>query len=125
MNVSNLQVLLAVDNPIVRKTMCAVLELLGHVVTSRDCGLRTLRTVHERRFDLILVDLHLTGADVAELLTAASQLQPQAVRALLCEADMPAWAQAYPCLPKVFGRVELGELLAGAGTSGIPRPVLQ
>lgn len=111
----NLQVLLALDNLILRKIVSAVLELDGHTVTARDCALRTLRTLHERSFDLILVDLSLTGADVQDLIMAASQLQPNARLALLCEEDMPAWAAGYPCISKTFDKNQLMDLLAGVG----------
>jgi DNA-binding NtrC family response regulator len=110
-----LQVLLAVDNLILRKILTAVLELEGHTVTARDCALRTLRTLHERPFGLILVDLSLTGGDVHDLITAASQLQPDARVALLCEEDMPGWAGSYPCISKAFDKSQLMDLLAGVG----------
>lgn len=114
-NTQSLQVLLALDNLILRKVVLAMLQFEGHTVTARDCALRTLRTLHERKFDLILVDTHLTGGDVQDLLKAAAQLQPGARLALFCEDSMPDWAHGYPCISKAFDKAQLMDLLTGAG----------
>jgi two-component system, sensor histidine kinase len=58
-----LQVLVAEDHAVNRQYMAALLETLGHDAFFAADGEQALRAVCERRFDLVLMDLHMPRLD--------------------------------------------------------------
>ena len=58
-----LGVLLAEDNPVNQRLAKAMLERGGHSVTIAEDGAAALARLAERRFDLVLMDIHMPGMD--------------------------------------------------------------
>ena len=58
-----LQVLVAEDNAINRKSMAAMLQRLGHQATFCDNGLEAEALLQRHGFDLVLMDLHMPERD--------------------------------------------------------------
>lgn len=58
-----LKVLLAEDQPVNQKLMCAVMERLGHRLTIANNGVEAVRAVRAERFDLILMDIQMPELD--------------------------------------------------------------
>ncbi len=58
-----LQVLVAEDHPVNRQYMAALLETMGHDAVFAADGEQAVRAVRERRFDLVLMDLHMPRLD--------------------------------------------------------------
>jgi CheY-like chemotaxis protein len=58
-----LNVLLAEDQPVNQKLMCAVMERLGHRLTIANNGVEAVRAVRKERFDLILMDIQMPELD--------------------------------------------------------------
>jgi CheY-like chemotaxis protein len=58
-----LKILLAEDQPVNQKLMCAVMERLGHHLTIANNGVEAVRAVRNERFDLILMDIQMPELD--------------------------------------------------------------
>jgi|CXWL01.1.fsa_nt_gi signal transduction histidine kinase/DNA-binding response OmpR family regulator len=58
-----LQVLVAEDHPVNRQYMAALLESLGHQVHFTTNGQEAVQAARERRFDVVLMDLHMPVLD--------------------------------------------------------------
>ncbi len=58
-----LQVLVAEDHPVNRQYMAALLESLGHVAHFTANGQEAVQAARSRRFDLVLMDLHMPVMD--------------------------------------------------------------
>jgi CheY-like chemotaxis protein len=58
-----LNVLLAEDQPVNQKLMCAVMERLGHRLTIANNGVEAVRAVRKERFDLVLMDIQMPELD--------------------------------------------------------------
>ena len=58
-----LQVLVAEDHPVNRLYMAALLDRLGHQTTLVDNGLEAVKAAQSRRFDLVLMDVHMPLMD--------------------------------------------------------------
>jgi len=69
-----LSVLLVDDNPVAQLASRACLQPLGLDVTCVDSGEAALRALEERRFDAVLMDLHMPGRDGFETTAAIRAL---------------------------------------------------
>ncbi|WP_168713188.1 PAS domain-containing hybrid sensor histidine kinase/response regulator [Parvibaculum lavamentivorans] len=58
-----LRVLLAEDQPVNQKLMCAVMERLGHQLTIAENGVEVIRKLREQSFDIILMDIQMPLMD--------------------------------------------------------------
>ncbi|HEY4344112.1 MAG TPA: ATP-binding protein [Parvibaculum sp.] len=58
-----LNILLAEDQPVNQKLMCAVMERLGHRLTIANNGVEAVRAVRQDRYDLILMDIQMPELD--------------------------------------------------------------
>ena len=58
-----LQILVAEDHPVNRRYLASVIELLGHHGTFVADGWQAVQAVKERRFDLVLMDVHMPVMD--------------------------------------------------------------
>lgn len=70
-----LRVLLAEDNEITRRLVTAVLQRLGHHVTAVDNGRKAVAEVAARRFDVVLMDMHMPELDGNEATRLIRALQ--------------------------------------------------
>ena len=61
-----LQVLVAEDHPVNRQVLAALLDSMGHVAHFVAGGEEAIAAVQSRRFDLVLMDLHMPGIDGIE-----------------------------------------------------------
>ena len=61
-----LRILLAEDNPINQKVAIRILSRLGHAPVVVENGKEALLTIHERDFDIILMDIHMPEMDGLE-----------------------------------------------------------
>lgn len=112
MSAPRLKILLAEDDELLRGVLTRLLEARGHSVTPRQCGLRTLRTLQDRAFDLLIMDLHLPGLSGEELLARIRQLGIN-VRVLIVSGVDPGdeTLRYYPFLLKPFTTGELFQKL--------------
>ncbi len=74
-----LQVLVAEDHPVNRHYMAALLETLGHEAHFSVNGVEAVRALQERRYDVVLMDLHMPVLD-GEAATRAIRALPDAGR---------------------------------------------
>lgn len=103
-----MRILLAEDNQVLRGVVSGILEQAGHQVTTRSCGLRTLRTLSERKFDLLVMDLNLPGMSGDEVIRALPALNATVPVLLVSGAEPPAIAgRPFEFLQKPFGAAEL------------------
>ncbi len=60
---AGLDVLLAEDQPVNQKLVCAVMERLGHRLTIANNGVECVRAMRNGRYDLILMDIQMPEMD--------------------------------------------------------------
>ncbi len=70
------RVLIVDDEPGVRATLAAVLELEGYAVTEALSGAQGVRFCSARPFDLILTDIRMPGMNGVDMLRAVRKHQP-------------------------------------------------
>jgi PAS domain S-box-containing protein len=76
-NRPSLKILAVDDDSLVRETLCAMLEDMGHVVVQAESGKHALVAFETPgKFDLLLTDFSMPGMTGAELAEALRQLQP-------------------------------------------------
>jgi PAS domain S-box-containing protein len=72
-----LKILAVDDDPLVRETLCAILEDMGHIVVSAESGKHAIVAFETPgKFDLLLTDFSMPGMTGAELAEALRRLQP-------------------------------------------------
>jgi PAS domain S-box-containing protein len=72
-----LKILAVDDDPLVRETLCAILDDMGHVVVAAGSGSHAIAAFGAPgQFDLLLTDFSMPGMTGAELAQALRQLQP-------------------------------------------------
>lgn len=69
-----MKILVAEANQLIRDRVTSVLEHQDHAVTVRSCGSRTLRTLQERRFDLLMVADDLSELSAREILESMPEI---------------------------------------------------
>jgi DNA-binding response OmpR family regulator len=65
------------DEPSIRRTLRAVLEVKGYDITEADCGREALRLIHSGQYDLVLLDINMpdiTGIEVCREVRTTSQI---------------------------------------------------
>lgn len=85
-----LQVLVAEDHPVNRQYMAALLESLGHVAYFTTNGQEAVQAARERRFDLVLMDLHmpvLDGLAATRAIRALPEAAPSTLPIVALTAD--------------------------------------
>jgi CheY-like chemotaxis protein len=60
-------VLVVEDNSDLRDTLVTVLELMGHTISTADCGRRAVEIVGREKLDLALIDIGLPDIDGYEV----------------------------------------------------------
>jgi CheY-like chemotaxis protein len=102
------RILIAEDNPVLRGIVLGMLEKAGHVVTSRQCGLRTLRTLQERQFDMLMLDLDLPGLRGEEILDRLPALNADIRVLIISGGERPKnLTRAFEFLKKPFCTADL------------------
>jgi signal transduction histidine kinase/CheY-like chemotaxis protein len=116
-----LQVLVAEDHAVNRKYLAALLDRLEHDATFVDNGRQAVQAAAERRFDIVLMDLHMPVMDGAEAAQAIRKLAgpPGQVPIVALTADVFPETRARcmaagmnDFLSKPVGVHELGALFA-------------
>jgi signal transduction histidine kinase/DNA-binding response OmpR family regulator len=85
-----LQVLVAEDHPVNRQYMAALLESLGHVAHFTSNGQEAVQATRKRRFDLVLMDLHmpvLDGVAATRAIRALPEAGPSTLPIVALTAD--------------------------------------
>ncbi len=85
-----LQVLVAEDHPVNRQYMAALLESLGHVAHFTANGQEAVQATRSRRFDLVLMDLHmpvLDGVAATRAIRALPEAGPSTLPIVALTAD--------------------------------------
>ena len=72
-----LKILIVDDEPLMRLSMCDGLEAVGHDVQVAATGTEGIELVGKRKFDLVITDLRLPGADGLTVLKIAKEKHPQ------------------------------------------------
>jgi CheY-like chemotaxis protein len=102
------RILLAEDNQVLRGVVSGILEQAGHQVTTRSCGLRTLRTLTERKFDLLVMDLNLPGMTGDEVIRNLPELNHAIPVLLVSGAEPPPIVgRPFEYMQKPFAGAEL------------------
>jgi DNA-binding response OmpR family regulator len=128
------EVLLVEDDPAIRQALIRALGDLGHVVTSEATGIGALKTIMERRPELVVLDLGLPDVDGDELLRmvrAVSQVPIVVVTARSDEATIVRILKhgADDYVIKPFGPAELDARIGAvlrrtSAQPGTPEPPL-
>jgi|KBSSwiStaDraftv2_1062776.scaffolds.fasta_scaffold1950549_1 DNA-binding NtrC family response regulator len=77
------RVLVVDDEAPIRLTLEAILQRVGYTITTAANGEEALAWLMEHRFDLLLLDLRLTGISGLEVAQYAREYQPSAVVLIL------------------------------------------
>lgn len=77
------QLLMADDEEPIRMTMSAILRRRGYDVTAVESGEAALALVHQRPFDLLLLDLKMPGLSGIDVAKHAREVQPHAAIIIL------------------------------------------
>lgn len=96
-----LQILVADDEPIVRRSLRMLLEHDGNEVCAVDNGEAALAQLTERRFDVVITDFSMPGMQGDQLVARIRQVQP----------DQPiimstAFVEEYKVFGQAFGSVD-------------------
>jgi len=112
-------ILVVDDDPMLRRTLCAMLVHAGHEVVSAPDGDTALELARERAIDLALVDRHMAGMDGIAVLKQLRDMQPMCTRVLLSGAlDLDTALEAINLgaathvLEKPIGLENLSEIVA-------------
>ena len=71
-----MQILLADDDPVIRKLLCEVLTDDGHKVSAAADGAQAVRKAQKEEFDLFFSDVHMPVLNGLETLRAMRTLRP-------------------------------------------------
>ena len=77
------RILVVDDETPIRTTMSALLQRRGYVVTTAASGEEALQLIHERPFDLLLLDLKMPGLSGIDVAERARERQPDAAIVIL------------------------------------------
>ena len=77
------QILVVDDEAPIRTTLTALLERRGYEVIAAATGEEALALIHQRPFDLLLLDLQLPGINGMDVATRARERQPDAMIIIL------------------------------------------
>ena len=111
-----LSVLVVDDDPLVLSNTGAMLEDLGHSVTTAASGDAALRELRTRRFDLLLTDHAMPSMTGAQLIREIGNAYPDmGVIIATGFAELPEDASVITRLRKPYSQNDLAEALGGAG----------
>jgi CheY-like chemotaxis protein len=71
------QILVADDEPLVRRSIQMLLEHDGHVVFAADSGETALAQLAQRRYDLVITDFSMPGMHGDQLVGRIREIQPE------------------------------------------------
>lgn len=103
MSRSNKQVLVVDDEEIVRSTLTAFLDLMGHQVASAEDGEAALSALNEAPYDIAFIDVQMAGMNGYDLTSRIRE----------------AWPHIHVCLMAGFQNSELTDRALQLGTSGV------
>jgi signal transduction histidine kinase/CheY-like chemotaxis protein len=111
-----LSILTVDDDPIVRTSTVAMLEELGHRVTSVSSALEALNLFERARFDLVITDHAMPGMTGAQLVVALRAVDPSVPVILATGFADLGQDQAYGIarLPKPFSLADMAAAVTGA-----------
>ncbi|UPG87448.1 response regulator [Luteibacter aegosomatis] len=116
----SLKILAVDDDALVRDTLCAMLEDMGHVVVAAESGSHALVAFEAPgKFDLLLTDFSMPGMTGAELAEALRRLQPTlpiVVASGYAEALSSPESAGITRLAKPFNRSMLASAIEAAGS---------
>ncbi len=117
---SNAVILVVDDDPMLRRTLCAMLSHAGHEVIAAPDGDTALELARGRALDVALVDRQMEGLDGIAVLKQLRDMQPMCTRVLLSGAlDLDTALEAINLgsathvLEKPIGIDDLSEIVAG------------
>jgi DNA-binding NtrC family response regulator len=116
----SIRILVIDDESTLRDTCVNVLRLQGYDVTSEGRGDDALERVRRRAFDIMLVDLYMTGVPGIELLKAALERNPATLAIMMTgnpsvESNLEVLsAGAWDYLPKPFSATHVEVLIGRA-----------
>lgn len=116
-----IQILIVDDEHTLRESCASLLESEGYSVTVCGRGEDALEMVQRRTFDIMLLDLYMSGVSGMELLQAALQAHPQTLAVVMTgnpsvESSVAALrAGAWDYIPKPFSATHLQVLIGRAG----------
>ncbi|MGB8658730.1 MAG: response regulator [Candidatus Zixiibacteriota bacterium] len=117
-----MDILVADDDPIIRKLLFEVLTNDGHRVTVAENGWEALREAQTRSFELLLLDVHMPAMNGLEALINIRKLYPGMPVAMMDSYPdrLAAQAQsrgAITCMHKPFDLKELRKIIDQVGSS--------
>ena len=118
---STIQILIVDDEHTLRESCSSLLESEGYQVTVCGRGEDALEMVQRRRFDIMLLDLYMSGVSGMDLLQHALEANPQTLVVLMTgnpsvESSVAALrAGAWDYIPKPFSATHLQVLIGRAG----------
>ncbi len=116
-----IEILVVDDEHTLRESCASLLESEGYKVTVCGRGDEALDLVRRRRFDIMLLDLYMSGVSGMELLQATLESYPQTLVVLMTgnpsvESSVAALrAGAWDYIPKPFSATHLQVLIGRAG----------
>lgn len=78
-----MRILVADDDPIIRKLLSEVLTSDGHQVTVTENGLQALKEAQKQSFQLVFMDVHMPVMNGLETLISIRSLHPEVVVAMM------------------------------------------
>ncbi|NIN00893.1 MAG: response regulator [candidate division Zixibacteria bacterium] len=78
-----MKILVADDDPIIRKLLSEVLTSDGHQVTVTENGLQALKEAQKQSFQLVFMDVHMPVMNGLETLISIRSLHPEVVVAMM------------------------------------------
>lgn len=78
-----MRILVADDDPIIRKLLSEVLTSDGHQVTVTENGLQALEEAQKQSFQLVFMDVHMPVMNGLETLISIRSLHPEVVVAMM------------------------------------------
>ncbi len=118
---ATIQVLVVDDEHTLRESCASLLESEGYQVTVSGRGEEAKELLERRRFDIVLLDLYMSGVSGMELLQTALAANPQTLAVLMTgnpsvESSVAALrAGAWDYIPKPFSATHLQVLIGRAG----------
>lgn len=116
-----MRILVADDDPIIRKLLLEVLTSDGHQVTVSENGLEALKQAQGQPFELVLMDVHMPIMNGLEALIAILKLHPQLTVAMMDSYPDQLVRQAVgkgalTCIHKPFDLNEIRKVIEKVGS---------
>jgi CheY-like chemotaxis protein len=113
-----MKILVADDDPIIRKLLSEVLTNDGHQVTVTENGYEALKKIQTQAFELIFMDVHMPVMNGLETLISIRRLRPDMAVAMMDSYPDQLVRQAenkgaLTCIHKPFDLGEIREVIKG------------